>query len=76
MTKTIETRTHYFEDDTSFLGDYAEVCVLVDGEEVVRYGDASHERGRERADGFVSGLLHAWGPDNVTLSQTRVADYS
>lgn len=72
----IELITHYFEDDAEFLGDYASVEVRLDGGLLARYGDASHERGRERAEGAVDALLAVFGATNVQVVRSRVADFS
>ena len=76
MSKDVEVRTHYFEEDPEYLSDYAEVSLHVDGVEVARYGDAGHDRGREKAEGFVTGLTHAWGEGSMQVRHTQVADYA
>jgi hypothetical protein len=41
--------THYAMDDTEFMSDYCSITIEIDGVLVQEYGDASHDRGMERA---------------------------
>lgn len=63
------------EDINGYLcgGDYREVSITVDGHEVARYGDHYHDKGRDKANGFVDGLMCAYG--EISLSHEYVADY-
>ena len=63
------------EDINDYLcgGDYREVSITIDGTEMVRYGDHYHDKGRDKAEGFVDGLTCAYG--EILLSHEYVADY-
>lgn len=73
--KTLTVTTHYFESDPEFLGDYAEVSISLDGKTLRVFGDACHERGRERAEGFVEGFSAATS-EALTVERRQVADYA
>ncbi len=75
MTTRIEVITRYADEDPQCLSDYCEVQVWVNGEQRACYGDAYHEKGRERAQGFVDGVLAVLGPDSVSVEQLRRADF-
>lgn len=47
---------HFFKGDIN--GDYTDVIVRVDDEVAVQYGDSYHDKGKERAQGFVDGLRY------------------
>jgi hypothetical protein len=49
------------------------VSITIDGDEMVRYGDQYHDKGRDKAEGFVDGLTCAYG--EISLSHEYVADY-
>ncbi len=73
--KKIKVLTHYFEDDPTFIGDYTSVEVFLDDLKVVEYGDAYHDRGAQKADGFVDAVSHIYGADNCQVIREQVADY-
>ncbi len=73
--KTLKIVTHYFEEDSQFHGDYAGVEVLLDGAKLVEYGDAYHDRGLDKAQGFVDAVVSLLGAANVAVTREQVADY-
>ncbi len=48
--------THYDQDDTEFMYDYTEVSVRHEGAVVAHYGDSYHDKGFEKAEGFIDGV--------------------
>lgn len=77
MPKEVKIITHYyydpeFEGEDQCNGDYAEVSIQVDGEEVRRYGDAYHERGEERAQGFIDAMEILF--PRVKIIKEKIAD--
>jgi hypothetical protein len=53
----IEIITHYTKSNLD--GDYSDVEVLLNGEQIGNWGDSYHDKGTEKAEGFVAGLI--WG---------------
>lgn len=53
-------------------GDYWAYSVQVDGVEVARYGDHYHDKGADKAEGFVDALVYVYKEINYTFKQ--VAD--
>lgn len=49
----LEVITWYFKNDTKFIYDYASVSILLDGKEVANWGDSYHDKGSEKAEGWV-----------------------
>jgi hypothetical protein len=51
----------YYEGDeeNDCGGDYDAIEVIIDGETVAEYGDHYHDKGFEKAEGFVEGYLFA-----------------
>jgi len=48
--------TYYMSDDPEFKGDYTKMEIY-SGEELLKtYGDAYHDHGGEKVDGFLDGL--------------------
>ena len=66
--------THYGESDKKFMYDYYSVT-LKDGlgEVIAHYGDSYHDRGLEKAEGFIAGVEWATGK-KVTLKREKIAD--
>lgn len=48
------------EPNTSLDYDYYGAIVEVNGQEIVRFGDAYHEKGRDQAEGFAKGVIAAF----------------
>lgn len=65
---------HYAEDDPKCWGDYYSVT-LKDGlgEIIAHFGDSYHDRGREKAEGFIMGLEYGYGRKAV-ITEEQVAD--
>lgn len=74
--KTLKIVTHYFETDPRFLGDYTSVEVHLDGVKVVEYGDAYHDKGQDKAQGFVDAVKALVGEEHLNIQHERVADYN
>ena len=75
MTKTIQIKQHFYEDDEECGGDYASVDVLIDGVVVESYGDSYHENGNERALGFVDAIK--WlNPDLEIKAKAFINDFT
>jgi len=50
--------TYYHPDDKEFMGDYHSIEILDStGVVVMNYGDHYHDKGSERAQGFIEGIL-------------------
>jgi hypothetical protein len=61
-----------FEGEDQTLGDYAEISIEVDGIETIRYGDWYHDKGKEKAEGYIDGLRYS--NSNVFVERTKIAD--
>ena len=73
---------HYPEEDSEFLGDYLSIFVYSNYSptkdtwclvEVLRLGDAYHDSGREKLEGFIAGVEWASGK-KVTVYRTNFND--
>jgi len=65
---------HYEEEDKEFDSDYS--CIDLFDEEgnlVWRFGDAYHDSGHEKLDGFIDGIVWATG-EQVELVREQIAD--
>lgn len=70
----IEVIIHYCKNaDAQCTGDYSAVTVNIDGKLCAYYGDYYHDKGEERADGFVDGMRYLNPDANVTYN--KVADW-
>lgn len=56
--KTVERVTHYPDTDPECGSDYYDVELIdrATGKQIVAYGDAYHDRGSEKMDGFLDAL--------------------
>ena len=65
---------HYAEEDTKFQGDYFAIT-LKDGlgETIAKFGDAYHDNGFDKLDGFVLGAAWAFNRP-VTVARENIAD--
>lgn len=64
MIDTIQ-KIEYF-DEGNLGGDYIFVLVAINGTPVQRYEDHYHDKGSEKADGFIDGYTHA-SPETQVL---------
>lgn len=71
--KTIKRITRYGDDDPECGGDYYEVIIKHDDKILVVYGDYYHDKGWDKADGFIDGLKVTY-PNLKVLTEER-ADY-
>lgn len=72
----IEILTHFASDDPKCSGDYASVNLVVDGKEVACWGDDYHDKGAEKAEAFVEGIVWSKKPLKVEIVRTQIADYN
>jgi hypothetical protein len=65
---------HYAEDDREYQRDYFAIT-LKDGlgMEIARFGDAYHDRGMEKAAGFIMGAEWGFGR-KIKITRENVAD--
>jgi|GEM_PF-6372807 len=71
--KSVEIVTHFLKDDPECICDYTSVDILINGKRVEDYGDAYHDRGDEKVDGFLDALKFL-GVDLSIVKRTEVAD--
>ena len=75
--KGITVSTHYSKADPDYSGDYCEVHVEVRAtggmEFAMQYGDHYHDKGWERAQGFVDAVQALHGP-KIPVIRYNVAD--
>lgn len=57
--------------EESFSGDYLEVRIFVEGRLAATYGDAYHDKGREKAVGFIEGMGYILSQTGMTLKVTH-----
>jgi hypothetical protein len=70
---TVVVTTHYLKEDEDCLSDYCSVDISIDGIKIAEYGDAYHDRGREKSQGFIAAIqtFHpSWG-----VQYNSVADF-
>lgn len=73
MKKIIHT-TRYGNDDADCSCDYYEVILSrEDGTEIRRFGDYYHDKGREKAEGFIDGLKLVYPA--LEVEYRTVSDY-
>ncbi len=58
--KKIE-KLYCFPSKDDFGGDYSSVEVAFDGKTVAEFGDYYHDKGDDKADGFIEGVAFALG---------------
>jgi hypothetical protein len=63
--------THYDKADPGFTGDYLEVAVIIDGQEVRHYGDFYHDRGAQKAKAFCDGVEYVCQQADVQFALNR-----
>ena len=71
---------HFDKEDYSWEGEYREVDVVVDDKLIQKYGDDYHDKGYERAEGFINGLKFAnkyldGGLELLVSKRQEVADW-
>lgn len=64
---------HYATNDPEFTSDYCAIDIKIDGITLAEYGDSYHDRGRDKAEGFVD-ALKIFHPD-WQIQHVKVADY-
>lgn len=57
--------------EKSFSGNYLAVRVFVEGRLAITYGDAYHDKGREKAAGFTEGMGYLLRQTGMTLKVTH-----
>ena len=68
---------HFGVEDKDCGGEYFEVTVVVDDTVVITYGDDYHEKGEDKALGFIDALRHTAGEENVEVLPTKlIADWA
>lgn len=78
--KPIEIITHFGKDDKDCSCDYYSVDVKFEGKIVRHYSDHYHDKGAEKAESFVDGVLFAEGHNidiekpNKLIKRTHKAD--
>lgn len=73
--RKIEVVTHYFEDDPNFYGDYAFITIEEDGKVVKTFGDYYHDKGKEKAEGFIAGLEYSGVEFDITYKKIADNEY-
>jgi hypothetical protein len=71
--KTITRITRYGDDDPEGDCDYYEIILKAGKKTLATFGDSYHDRGWERADGFIQGLRVVY-PD-LKVVEKRGEDY-
>lgn len=75
----IEIRTRYGSDDPEFKYDYYAVDIYINDQLIKSYGDDYHDKGYEKAcgwlDGFIAGHAYFRPTGYFTVDWIKVADY-
>lgn len=70
--------THFDKDDPNCYGEYCEITIhTYDGDrprKIAEYGDWYHDKGKEKAEGFVDGIKYCVDVD-VAVEHRNVADW-
>jgi len=69
----IKIINHYGTDDPEFEGDYYQIEIFINDELIQTYGDYYHDKGWEKAEGFMDGIKAI--TDDYTLTKEDIADY-
>lgn len=69
----IKVVTHYSKDDTRCIGDYIDIEVFVDGRLAIKYGDYYHDKGQEKAVGFIDAIKYSLNPKPEIVKE-EIAD--
>jgi hypothetical protein len=74
---SIVIRIHYATDDPEFICDYCSVDVVINGVEIISYGDSfDQDGGLAGARGFAVGFCRGKGiSTTVNIMEERVADF-
>ncbi len=71
---TVTQVTHYPEDDPKGNGDYYDIELLdAEGKVIATFGDYYHDKGQEKAEGFIQGVEYALGV-KVKVVHKKAAD--
>ena len=76
--KILEIHEYYEGEEVNDCGgDYDAIEVIIDDEVVTHYGDHYHDKGAEKAEGFVEGYLFALKKECVIIydSEPRLLNY-
>lgn len=66
--------THFTEDDEDCSGDYSSVSIEDEkGSVVASYGDHYHDKGTEKAEGFIEGVKFALQED-IEVEEININD--
>ena len=73
----VKITTHFFTSDPECNGDYCKVTVKLSGTLIREYGDAYHDNGAHKAEGFVDGYLWAnrHSRQEIRVVRENIADY-
>lgn len=70
----IEVISHYDKNEDEYCtGDYCAVTVKIDDKTCQRYGDYYHDKGEQKAEGFIDGVRY-FNPD-VNVIYIKIADW-
>ena len=67
---------HFDQLDTNCSGDYHDITILINGILAQKYGDDYHDRGNDKVKGFLDGLCHVYGEENMVVNWLNLADRS
>jgi major membrane immunogen (membrane-anchored lipoprotein) len=71
---TVTTWFGYYDEedkDEDFGGDCQGVDIYIDGKLVKSYGDYYHDKGEEKAEGFIDGVAYILGRNRIKVSYSN-----
>lgn len=71
--KQIDIIEHFAVDDPDCIGDYCSVEIRINNESVIEYDDDYHDKGQEKAQGFIDALKYLGC--YIEPNTDQVADY-
>jgi hypothetical protein len=69
----IKKVVHYAEEDKEFISDYYSIELFINGERIKKYGDWYHDKGDEKCDAFIEGIMYMYG-GGIDYKLEEVAD--
>ena len=65
---------HYHKEDKDFMSDCGNVDIIVNGLKAKTYGDWYHDKGEEKAQGFIDAFKFIHGEESVFVTNKKIAD--
>jgi len=71
---TFKLVRHFPPSDPGCLGDYHYLDITLNDDPVISYGDHYHDKGEDKAQGFLHALRFIYGRENILFTEESKAD--